>query len=145
VKRKEDFVRTFFAVIFVAGSIANFVISQKNPSLYQGFADLSILPVYREIWLGLVYPRLPVMMGAVILFEATLAFLLLGQGKTVKIGAFLGAAFMMFLIPFWWAGGALLNLIFGILLFWIGSLNYPATILQLLSRRSQAREEISSQ
>ena len=111
MKRPQDILRCCFAVMFGLGAMANAIMAWTNPDLYRGFADLSLLSAYREVWQEHAFPNIRIMIGLVVVFEATVCALLLSRGKAVVLGAALGAAFMVFLIPFWWAGAGLVNLV----------------------------------
>ncbi|MBN2554647.1 MAG: hypothetical protein JXA97_01805 [Anaerolineales bacterium] len=130
MKPYHEIGRIVFAVIFLLGSIANSIILVTNPGLYHGFADLSILPFYREAWTRFVIPHPVFFVGLIILFELGLAFSLLYKGLYVRLGLLLAAIFMLFLVPFWWSGGGLLNLIFAVLLLWLARYSYPVASIR---------------
>jgi hypothetical protein len=54
-----DVVRLAFAIIFLAGAVANATIGILTPATYETFADASLLPLYQELWNTLVYPQRP--------------------------------------------------------------------------------------
>jgi len=126
--------RVSFAFIFLMGAIANLVIVINNPEIYSGFADYSILAVYHSLWANLVMPNLQLLIASVAFFELILSILLLTRALFVKIGLYLGAAFMLFLFPFWWSGGAIINLVFAVFLLKLASRNYPRSLLNMLFR-----------
>ena len=133
--------RVLFAVIFLLGAIANSMILITNPGMYQGFADLSIIPFYREAWMRYVIPNLPFFVGLTIVFELALSFSLLHKGLYVPLGLLLAAIFMLFLVPFWWSGGGLLNLVFSLLLIWLLGFDYQVPSIQLLKHRSMGDDK----
>ena len=108
--------RIAFSVIFASGALVNVYFVLASPGIYEGFADLALLPAYRELWASVVLPNLPFMIGLVAGFEILLAVLLLIKGRPARIGLFMAAVFMLLLFPFWWAGGALVNLLLAALL-----------------------------
>jgi len=131
MKRWHEIGRIVFSLVFFVGAIVNtsFVIS--NPGIYTTFADETFLPIYLHLWKRIVLPNVHLMVGLVICFEIILSILLLMRGLIVRIALVLAAAFMMFLFPFWWAGAAVLNLVFSALLLWLASSGYPKSALEL--------------
>lgn len=126
--------RLGFALVFLAGGVVNALIVTGNPDLYTGFADFSFLPVYRQLWVSFVIPRVQCLVFLVALFEIMVALLLLLKGQAVRVGLYLGGIFMLFLFPFWWAGGSLINLVFAALLFTLSRFSYPLSAIALLKR-----------
>jgi len=132
MKKWNEIGRLGFAVIFLVGAVVNAVIVTSNPGIYSAFADLSFFPVYRRLWSSLVIPYIQFMVGLVVLFETIIALLLLLKGQAVRVGLLIGGIFMMFLFPFWWAGGSLLNLVFAALLVRLSTFSYPSSVIALL-------------
>ncbi len=120
--------RGVFAVIFFLGANVNIVILFRNPEIFSGFADLSILPVYHSLWASIVMPHLQLFIVLIILFELSISIMLIARAPYVTIGLYLGAAFMLFLFPFWWSGAAIINLIFMISMLILASGKYPESI-----------------
>jgi hypothetical protein len=135
MKKHRDIIRFIFALIFLLGAIANCVILIVNPQVYAGFADLSFIPLYRQLWTSFVIPDLYLFVGLAILFELMFAVLLLAGGMDARIGLVVAAVFMLFLFPFWWYGGALINLVFALILFWLSSFSEPVSIKEWISSR----------
>ena len=133
MKRLQDISRSLFSIILLSGGIANTIIVLTNPDLYSGFADLSLLPLYQQLWVNLIIPNLQFMIGLVVMLEWLIAVLLLGKRFAVKLGAFLGGVFMVLLTPFWWSGGGAINLAFALILFWLTTSEYPSSVLELLN------------
>jgi len=128
--------RIVFAVIFLLGAIANSIILMTNPGMYLGFADLSIFPFYREAWTRFVIPHLVFFVGLILLFELGLVCSLLYKGLVVRLGLSLAAIFMLSLVPFWWAGGGLLNLVFALVLLWLARFAYPVSSIRWIKQRT---------
>jgi hypothetical protein len=55
----------------------------------------------------------------------SVSFLLLGKGKKPKIGLILAALFCLVLVPFWWNGGAIINIILLFVILWLLRFKYP--------------------
>ena len=127
--------RIIFAVLFLLGAIANAIILIINPDMYRGFADIAILSFYYEAWTRYVNPNLPLLVGLIVAFELFLFFSLISSGLFVRLGLLLAASFMLFLVPFWWSGGGLLNLVFFLLLMWLSRFEYPVSAIQVLRSR----------
>jgi len=133
MKRYKNIFRFTFAIIFLLGAIANAIILFLNPDAYSGFAELSFIPLYRLLWAHLVFPSIHLFVVLTVVLELTFAFLLLAKDTAVHIGLLLAAAFMLFLFPFWWSGGSLLNLAFALILLWLSTSSYPISVKELLN------------
>jgi hypothetical protein len=132
--RSQDLARLIFSLLFLLGAIANGFLLITQPELYRGFADLALVGLYRQVWSGFVFPHIHLLVGMVIVFELVLAVLLLAKGLAVRIGLVTAAAFMLFLFPFWWSGGGLLNLAFAVVLFHLTRSSYPVSLPRLKGR-----------
>jgi hypothetical protein len=131
----RDIVRLIFALIFLLGAIANTTMGLFTPAVYETFADSSLLPLYRNLWETLVYPNIRLFLIPVVLFELALAWLLPKSGSYVKVGLGMTLAFMLLLVPFWWQGGAIANLLLALLLLWLLRYDYPRSIPEILKRK----------
>ncbi len=134
MRKPKEIFRIIFSIKFLIGSITNFLILIFKPGLYTTFADLSLLEAYRTAWADVVLPNLNVMILIVAAFEFALAILIASKEGAVQTGLVLAMAFMLFLIPFWWAGGALINIIFAVLLAWLARYDYPESFTHMLIR-----------
>jgi hypothetical protein len=128
----KNVLRLVLAVIFAVGAAANANRLSADPGAFSDFASVSFLPFYRTLWTAWVFPNIQVWVGIVIVLEAVIALLLLWKGRLPRIGMLLAAAFMVFLIPFWWLGGSLVNLAFALVFAWLLRSEYPDTIPDLL-------------
>jgi hypothetical protein len=128
-------VRLIFAIIFLLGAIANTYMGLFTASVYETFADSSLLPLYRNVWETLVYPNIRLFLIPVVLFELALAWLLIKSGSYVKAGLGMALAFMLLLVPFWWQGGVIANLLLALLLLWLLRYDYPRSIAEILKRK----------
>ncbi len=130
--RFENVARLLFVLAFFVGAVANTVMLLTAPEIYKGFADLSFLRFYRSLWRRLVVPRLGIWVTLVIAFELALGALLLAPDPYAHLGLILAAAFALFLVPFWWGGGALINVVLLALLIWLLRFDYPEGVLSIL-------------
>jgi hypothetical protein len=130
--RLPDIVRLILAAIFFIGAIANTAMAIFAPSVYESFADMAFVPAYRDWWHELVYPNIHLFLIPVILLELAIAWLLLRSGVYVKYGLLIALLFDLFLVPFWWQGGAIANLLLALPLAWLLRYPYPLTILAIL-------------
>jgi len=142
--RIRDIVRLIFALIFLLGAIANTYMGLFTPSVYETFADGSILPLYRNLWNTLVYPWIRLFLIPVVLVELSLAWLLLKSGTYVKVGLGIALAFTLFLVPFWWQGGAVANLLLALPLLWLLRHDYPRSILEILKGERSGQQTKST-
>jgi len=130
--RYQNVARLLFALAFFVGAVANTVMLLASPDIYVGFADLSFFRFYRSLWRNLVVPRLGIWVTLVIVFEIALGVLLLAPDPYAHLGLILAAAFALFLVPFWWGGGALINVVLLALLIWLLRFDYPEGVLSIL-------------
>ena len=140
----HDILRLIFALIFFLGAIANTIMGLFSPSMYETFADASILPFYRSLWETLVYPWIHLFLIPVVIVELAMAWLLVQSGTYVKVGLGLAPAFTLFLVPFWWQGGAIANLILAIPLLWLLRYDYPHSIPEILRGKRSGPETQST-
>jgi hypothetical protein len=106
-----------------------------TPGIYEGFADLSFLRFYRSLWHSLILPRLALWVALVIAFEIGVGVLLLAPDPYARLGLVLAAAFTLFLVPFWWRGGAAVNLLLLGLMVWLLRFHYAEAVVALLRGR----------
>ena len=133
-----DIARLAFAIIFLLGAVANAAIGIFAPSTYETFADASIISLYEELWTSIVYPQMRLFLLLVVALELSMAWLLLSSGVRVKAGLILALGFVLGLVPFWWQGGAVINLLLALPLLWLLRYDYPRSIPELIrDRRSQ--------
>jgi hypothetical protein len=121
-----------FALIFLLGAIANTFMGILSPTVYETFADASILPFYQSLWQTLVYPWIRLFLIPLVLVELAIAWLLLKSGTYVKVGLGIALAFTLFLVPFWWQGGAIANLVLAVPLLWLLRYDHPRSIPEIL-------------
>jgi len=130
--RRPDIVRLILAAIFALGAIANTAMALFTPSVYESFADMAFFSFYTDLWHDLVYPNIRLFLVPVILLELAIAWLLLHSKNYVKFGLVVALLFDLFLVPFWWQGVAISNLVLALPLAWLLRFPYPLTIMAIL-------------
>ena len=133
--KAPDITRLAFAIIFLLGAVANAAIGIFAPSTYETFADASILSLYEELWTTIVYPQMRLFLLLVVALELSMAWLLLVSGVRVKAGLILALGFVLGLIPCWWQGGAVINLLLALPLLWLLRYDYPRSIPDVIRER----------
>ena len=133
--RYQDVIRLVVAAAFVLGAVANGIMVLTAPEIYEGFADLAFFGFYRTLWQRVVLPRLRFWVVLAILFELVLGALLVSADPGARVGLALAAAYAAFLVPFWWGGGALINVLLCALMLWLLRFEYAASVLALLPGR----------
>jgi hypothetical protein len=130
--RYQSVARLLLAAAFFIGAVANAVMLLTSPEIYDGFADLAFLRFYRTLWRRVVLPRLSVWVPLVVAFEVAAGTLLLAPDPYARLGLILAAAFTLFLVPFWWGGGALVNVLILALILWLMRFEYANSIVAFL-------------
>ena len=133
--RLMEIARIALAALFAMGAIANVIMVAVQPDLYQDFASLALVPFYRQAWEQFVLPNLVVAIMGVAAFELVLALLMVRPNPSARVGLALTAAFMLALVPFWWAGGAVANVLLASFAAWLATGNYRSSAVQTLRRR----------
>jgi hypothetical protein len=133
--RYQDIIRLLLAAAFFLGAVANIIMLVTSPKIYEGFADLSFFDFYRALWRRLVVPNLGIWMTLVIVFEIGVGALLLAPDPYARLGLILAAAYALSLAPFWWGGGALLNVVLLLPMLWLLRFDYPDSMVSLLFGR----------
>ena len=127
--------RIVFGFMLLGGAAANAFIGLTQPDLYASFADVALLALYRDLWRSLVLPYLGAWLALVVAFESVTGLLILSRAVWVKVGLAAALLFFLFLVPFWWQGGALINILFTVLVAWLMRYEYDRSILDIIRRR----------
>jgi hypothetical protein len=130
-----NILRITFGFILLAGAAANAVLGLTQPDLYTSFADVALLPLYRNLWRSVVLPYLGIWLALVVAFELLTGLLILSRGTWAKVGLAAALLFFLFLVPFWWQGGALINILFAVLVAWLLRYDYDRSIVDIVRRR----------
>jgi hypothetical protein len=130
--RVANIIRILFGLVMLAGAAANAFMALTQPGIYAPFADMSFLSLYRTAWQSLVLPYLGAWLLLVVAFEVTMGVLLLSKGMWVRVGIVGTILFFLFLFPFWWAGGAILTLVFAVILLLLLRYDYEDNIIDIL-------------
>jgi hypothetical protein len=133
--RAANVVRIVFGFILLAGAAVNTYLGLTQPDLYASFADVALLNLYRSLWRALVLPYLGVWLALVVAFELTTGLVILSRGVWVKVGLAAALLFFLFLVPFWWQGGALINVLFIVVVAWLLRYDYDRSIVDVIAGR----------
>ena len=128
-------VRIVFGFVMLAGAAVNAFFALTQPGIYDTFGDMAILPFYRNLWRSLVVPNILVFLALTVLFELTTGILLLSEGAAVKVGMGMAILFFLALVPFWWKGGAIINVVFAVIMALLLCYDYDKNIVDLITRR----------
>lgn len=109
--RLANIARTALGIIYLLGAAINLRFAFLSPWIYREFASFAIIPFYKTLWNSAVIPHLQAWLILVVVFEIIIGIFILSKGNLVKIGLIAGITFNLFLIPFWWSGFALINLV----------------------------------
>lgn len=113
-----------------------------NPGAYVDFAQGALLPLYRDLAVAVVQLQ-PTGFGiAMLLFEVTLAALMLSRGRYVRIGMLAGSAFLIAIAPL--GLEVLPNMVLAIGLFWLARQEYPITPWAEFTQWRRARRSPSA-
>ncbi|MCZ2110766.1 MAG: hypothetical protein LC118_14570 [Dehalococcoidia bacterium] len=84
---------------FAVAAVYNTVNGIADYTAYHDFAADSWLPGYAEAWANLVVPVLPMALVLLVLFEVTVAALVLASGREVRLGLAAATVFVLVLVP----------------------------------------------
>ena len=129
-----EIARLALAALLAVGAVANVVMVAVQPELFRDFASLALVPFYQQAWEQVVLPNLVIAILGVAALEMALALLMVRANPAARVGLVLAAAFMIALVPFWWAGGAVLNVLLAILSVWLATGDYRSSAVQALRR-----------
>jgi len=129
----KELTRNVFALLFFAGAGAHIYLVSACREVYDSFADLAFLRCYTSMWRTLILPHLTLWVVALIVFELTVAVLLTLRGRAVTIGLVMAGLFVLFLIPFWWSGGAVVNVVLFVPIVWLVFQEFPRSTWQRIS------------
>lgn len=112
----------------IVGACVNAAFAFTQPEIYKTFGGMAILPFYSRLWSQIVFPHIQIWVAGVALFELTCGVVMTLQGKKARFALLASGLFMFGLIPFWWGGAALMNLLLGMGMFWIASTDLEQTV-----------------
>jgi hypothetical protein len=130
-----NIVRIGIGFIYLAGAAVNAFLGLSQPQSYEPFADMTLVPLYRDLWQSLVVPYLGFWLALTIAFEVTTGILILSKGVRVKVGLGLGILFCLILVPFWWQGGALSNIVLAVVQAILLRYDYDTSLVDLVRPR----------
>jgi len=130
--KSTNLIRMLMGIIYIFGAATNLRFALTNSQIYADFASFAIIPFYRTFWTEIVMPNVITWILLVAAFEMLMAILILSKGKLVKIGLGGVVLFNLFLIPFWWFGWALINLVIALVQAFLLRGNYESSVIGLL-------------
>ncbi|MGO1592123.1 MAG: hypothetical protein ACTHW1_03345 [Ancrocorticia sp.] len=89
-------IRILFAVIFIAGGIAHFILGRLQPEGYAVFADTALFPWLSELWASFVMPNIGWLTIVLGVFEIGCGIGVLWK-RTVTIATLGMIAFLVFI------------------------------------------------
>lgn len=96
MNRYRQVVRYLFAVIFIGGGIAHFVLGRINPDGYAVFGDTSLIPALGNLWSSFVMPNIGWLTILTGVFELACGVGLLFR-RSMRVAAILIIGFLMFI------------------------------------------------
>jgi hypothetical protein len=132
--------RSIFGLILIAGAVTNGFLGLTQPEMYVPFADMSIIPLYQSLWRSVVVPYLRFWLPLTVVFELTMGILILSKRLWVKVGMVGAILFFLLLVPSWWEGGAIINIVFAAILVLLLRYDYDASIIDLVRRRGSSAQ-----
>ena len=133
--RIANIVRIVLGSVLLVGAVTNGFLALTQPEIYTSFSDTAIIPLYHELWQSLVMPYLEFWLRLTVLSELTMGILILSKGVWVKVGLVGSILFFLFLVPFWWEGGAIINIVFVVIVALLLRYDYDASVIDLIRRR----------
>ncbi len=91
-------IRLIVAPWYLLGWLVHVYLGLFNPQIYAVFGKTAIVPGYASFWSGVVMPWITFFALILAGFEILVGFLLISEGKWVKIGVILSILFNLFLI-----------------------------------------------
>lgn len=121
--------RALFGLLFLGGGISHLVVSLPHPELLDQYAQLALLPLYRDLILSLLKPNAQMFAALLFAFELVVGHLIVAKGPAVKVGMLAGIIFMIAIIPAvgWYS---LLNVFTAPLLAWLMRKDYSLTVIE---------------
>lgn len=96
MERYGTIVTALFAVIFVAGGIAHFVLGRLQPEGYAAFADTALFPWLGDLWMSFVMPNIGWLTIVLGLYEIACGVGVVSR-RTVTVAAWGMLAFLVFI------------------------------------------------
>ena len=92
--------RIIFGVIYLLGAGFNiFMVVTGGWQVYEGFAENTFWPFYREAWIAIAVPNIMLIVILLIAFEIGLGVLFIVSRKYLKIALILGILFCLASMP----------------------------------------------
>lgn len=96
MNRYGQVIRYLFAVIFIGGGIAHFILGRTNPDGYAVFGNTALIPWLGELWSGFVMPNIGWLTILTGILELACGVGLLFK-RSVRVAAILIIGFLIFI------------------------------------------------
>ena len=94
----RDIVRLLVAPWYLLGWLSHVYLGLYNPEIYDPFGQTALIPAFTSFWYNVVMPQITAFALLLAAFEVVVGILLIGKGRSVKIGLSLSIAFNLFLV-----------------------------------------------
>jgi hypothetical protein len=91
--------RLLFFALFAWACWVNWNIALYSPEDYQDFADLAVLPLYKDFIQGWFHRHTTEVLGAIATCQGLIAMAMLLKGTVYKIGVIGGMVFLLAIMP----------------------------------------------
>jgi hypothetical protein len=124
--------RLLFGIGFLIAAVVNTIIAVYDPQGYVVFADQALFRSYTDIWYTAVVANLPTMLSLLIFFQILVAALISSRGIAANVGFFLGAIFLLVLVPAnpW----SVPNLFLAIAMIYLGARRWDGNIIEEMEK-----------
>ena len=129
--------RLFFFLLFAWASWVNWTTAIDSPDDYLGYADLALIPAYKNFIEGWFSRHIELMVGIIATSQGLIAIALLLRGWIYKIGVIGGTAFLLAIMPLGVGSGFPCTLILAIALMMLYK-DHPDFILSRKHHHHQA-------
>jgi hypothetical protein len=108
--------RLLFFLLFAWAGCTNWIVSHQHPAYYREYADLTFVPLYRDIINGWFSHHVPLLVGIIAICQGMIAVSMLLKGWIFKLGCIGGIIFLLSIAPFGVGSGFPCTIIFAIAL-----------------------------
>jgi hypothetical protein len=132
--------RILLAVTFyLGGALVHTHAILNDLTVYSWFGERSFVPFYRDFWQGVALPGLPWIVLPVIVFLVVAGLMMLGKGRTARLGQAARALWNLLLAPLLGPWGWT-NLVMVALHGWLTTKDFDRSALELLRQPMETRK-----
>ena len=113
------FARLLFFLLFSWASWVNWTTVIKTPNVYLDYADMTLIPTYRDIILGWFSKNIQLLVGFIATCQGLIAISMLLKGVAIKIGGIGAIIFLLAILPLGVGAGFPATLIMAIAMIYI--------------------------